>query len=114
MPPILKLTHGSERELLNQLKSTIDRVENILRTKPATRDSDALLMACYYFRYFDWDGSLMFLNPINFLEKLFLFTPPETIRRNRQLLMKKNPELIGLSYKPQKARKVAQWVKETV
>ena len=97
--------------MLNHLKTTKDRVLNLLETKPETRDSDAFLLACYYRRYFRWEWTQEMFNPIIFLQRLFESTPPESIRRNRQMIMKDKPELRGASYKArqEEAKRVKEW-----
>lgn len=90
---------------MSELKTTISLVKHILETDQQARNSDSFL----YFRVLEHYGQAKGVDIHNMSIPTFLlnmtvwgFPPFETIRRNRQMVQAKNPELAPNA-------KVAQW-----
>ena len=81
------------------LKGTKNRVEFLLNSYPITKDNDSLLIALYWRQELGEDIDIPtkdFLRDFLAKDKM---TPPESIRRLRQLLQERDPLLRGKSYR---------------
>ena len=85
--------------LLNQMKTIKDKVRALLNRFPDVRDSDSHLVATFYF-YELGEGKVKSMTGYQVLEELAKgkLTNAESIRRVRQKLQEKYPELRGKSY----------------
>ena len=85
--------------LLNQMKTIKDKVRALLERFPEVRDSDSHLVATFYY-YEIGETAIKVMTGYDVLKELASgnLTNAESIRRVRQKLQEKHPELRGKSY----------------
>jgi len=92
-----------------ELKTFKQKVADILKEKPATRDSDSLLYAHYIFRF---HKSVVKMNeeqkPYIMLADLNNLPPSETIRRCRQIIQNNDNLYLPTTLAVRKARKIKE------
>lgn len=86
--------------VIGHIKGSKDKVKHYLEHHPKTRDSDAMLVALFWFHEVNTEelSAKEFLKLVS-SEKV---TSAETIRRNRQLLQAEFPHLEGTKAKRRK------------
>lgn len=88
-----------DRDMLQSIKTTKNKVRMIMQEYPETRNNDNLLCSVYWRE----------VDEVNDLAGLQFATPAEAIRRNRQLLNKKG---LLLATDPEMLQKRRQAAKE--
>lgn len=90
-------------KLINEMSSIKDKVEQILKKVPPTRDSDAILIA-FYWRQELGTEKVSTMSADDFLNHYATgkMAKAEAIRRTRQLIQQENESLRGKTYKGRK------------
>jgi len=96
------ITKTNSMAVIEHIKGSKDKVKYYLETNEKTRDSDALLVAIFW--YNEIKEKIDNLSAKEFLKMVSeeKVTSAETIRRNRQLLQAEFPELTGTKAKRRK------------
>jgi hypothetical protein len=87
--------------MLEKVKSIKDTVKSILTERPATRDNDRLLMLHVWGKERICLGEISFRNFARDFAR-GAYSDPESIRRSRQKIQERHPELRGSSYRTRK------------
>lgn len=92
-----------------ELKNVSERVAQLLTDHPSLRDNDARLVANIWLEDAKANNPNLDINRANYFLKMVaegVLTNTESIRRSRQLIQQKNPELRGLTYAERKNHSV--------